>query len=96
LLGLTRTLPVLQQIIRGDGMDSKSYSEVLEHVYGGDVTEVKDRVSGLPDGHRQAFEILNSVLGRRNGFDYWWRSINEEYRDEIFNEVAKVLLGHTK
>jgi len=63
------------------------YSEFLDQV-AGDFTEGARRVAALPLAERLAWKIVQDFLYDRKGFDDWWDGIDDEVRDELFDELV--------
>lgn len=62
------------------------YSEIHEALYGGSVLRPLGTLN-LDLGRRLAWvEIL--TLEGRGGFDHWWDEIEEEDKDELFEELV--------
>jgi hypothetical protein len=70
-------------------MKTMTYTEITE-TYWENKTNQKKLIAELPPSHRAAWEVLENLNGR-GGFDHWFDPIDDEDKDEIFEEISKVI-----
>jgi hypothetical protein len=68
----------------------KSFRKLFDHIYSSN-DGIDERIAALPDAERKAFKIIDSVLGGRKGFDYWWVECERSDQSEMFGEIMKVI-----
>jgi hypothetical protein len=62
-----------------------TFTEIYNHVYRSS-DGIRERVNALPDAERRALGVIAVFCGRK-GFSFWWDTIGQESRDEIFEEL---------
>jgi hypothetical protein len=65
-----------------------TFSELHESYWGTPEKERARLLRGLDGGERAAWEVIRS-FDAREGFDGWWEGIEDDTRDEIFEELAE-------
>lgn len=66
-----------------------TYTELYEERWNGTTTSISF-MEKLDAPSKRAWLAI-TVLNGRGGFDHWWDDIDEECRDEIFEELKKVI-----
>ena len=62
-----------------------TFTEIFNHVYQSN-DGIRERVAALAPDERGAWGVL-AVLGGRKGFNGWWGGVDDECRNEIFEEL---------
>lgn len=63
-----------------------TYTEIYDEVYG----RVSPGPKALSIGEQRAWNILRSLY-ERAAFDHWWDGIPDEVKDEIFEEIRRIV-----
>lgn len=43
---------------------------------------------------KEPAQKIITALQKRKGFDWWWQGINNEFQDEILEEIAEIIDEH--
>ena len=66
-----------------------TFTELYEHIYTGEGNS-QDKQAALEPVDRMAWQIYRVLAGRK-GFDWWWNDIEDEDKNEIFDEFREIV-----